>query len=950
MKQGAIPQQVAVDLSGCDTEPIHLSGHVQPHGLLLAVTEPGLVVVHASANCDVHLGVAPERVLGQDLAQVLGQDPVRRLQAVLVDPRASGTDALALRLPHGVRHELTWHRSGGLVVLELEPIGEEAPATMAGVFAHVWHALRAMETADGVPALCDVAAWEVRQATGYDRVMVCKFHPDGDGEVVAESHHPDLEPFLGLRYPATDIPAQARRLYLLNRLRVVVDVAYEPVPLLTAGGLTGETLDLGMASLRIVSPVHLTYLTSMGVGATLTISLMRGTTLWGMLACHHRTPRRVDAQLRAACRVLSQTFSLQLVAREAQERHDYRSRLLGMEVALVAQMSSADSLTAALLQADPLPLELTGADGLVAHVDGRTVTLGATPPPEAADALLQLLRDSDDPGGLVCDDLPRRFPQLAAHAELASGVLAVPLSAAFEDYLIWFRGERTQQITWAGRPDQDLVGGTPGAIGLPHSPAPRQSFEAWTEQVRGTSTPWRRAEVDTARGLAAAAPELLLARTRDRLAHLAMHDQLTGLPNRALLMDRAEHALKRRYVEPERVALMFVDLDRFKLVNDSMGHAAGDELLRQTAARLGALVRAEDTVARIGGDEFVVLCEGIPPAQAERLAEHVVQAFRTPFLLAGREAFVTASVGLAVTIEDTAVGAAELLGNADTAMYQAKHASRDAWARFTEQMRVVSLRGVEIATQLRPAFARGDLQVHYQPIYTTAGVLRGFEALCRWPLAGRGMVPPSEFIPVAESTGLIGRLTGWVLEAGLAALAVWRRRRPELDLVLAVNVSAAQVGDHRLRQTIDDALARNDLPAAALCLEITEGALLDDDGRVRDFLQQLRQIGVRLSVDDFGTGFSSLSYLTRLPVHELKIDRAFVAGLPDSSGDVVVVQSVVALAHRLGLDALAEGVETEEQLTELKRLGCDLVQGYLLGRPVDADAVGHLLGSRRPRG
>jgi diguanylate cyclase (GGDEF)-like protein len=930
----------AVDLTTCDREPIHLSGHIQPHGLLLVVDELDLRIRQASDNVAGHLPTTAKALLGAPLTAALGYEPVERLRVALGQPRAAGEDPLTCHLPGGAGYELTWHRVGDQVVLELEPADDPDALSMSTLFAHVRRAMRTLETTDGVLALCQAAAAEVKHVTGYDRVMVYRFHPDGHGEVVAEECEADMDPFLGLNYPASDIPRQARKLYLLNRLRVIADVGYAPVPLLSSGGPDEPATDLSLAALRSVSPFHLSYLTNMGVGATLTISLMRGTQLWGMLACHHRTPKRIDAQLRAACRLLGQTFSLQLIAQESYERTAYRAELAEVEVQVVARMASADSLAGALLDANLSSLRLTAADGMVARIDGRTVQLGAVLPPAALAALLQRVSADEEPVALVCDDLPSRFPELAPYAEHAVGVLAMPLSAAYEDYIMWFRRERALDVWWAGSPDKpvSVVASGPDE---PHgvSLGPRTSFEAWLQDVRGRCIPWDQAEIDTARGLASSVPELLLARARDRLAHLALHDTLTGLPNRGLLVDRTAQALTRRQRAGGEVAMMFIDLDRFKLVNDSLGHAAGDDLLRQAADRLSAAVRESDTVARIGGDEFVVLCETVSAALAHQLAERIVRAFRAPFVLDGHQALVTASIGVAVTAAGRRTSPADLLSDADTAMYRAKHSGRDASEVFTEQMRVISLRRIEIETSLRPALEHGDLQVHFQPIHTHESVLTGFEALARWPLPGHGMVPPSEFIPIAESTGLMGMLTDWVLEQGLAALAGWRVRRPDLDLTLAVNMTASQMTNDRLRTTIDRTLARHRLPPGVLCLEITESALITDDDLSHRFLHGLREQGVRLSIDDFGTGFSSLSYLAKLPVHELKIDRAFTTGLPDRQADVTIVASVVGLAHQLGMQALAEGVETDEQMTEVRRLGCDLVQGYLLGRPMSADEI-----------
>lgn len=939
-----LASEETVDLTTCDREPIHLPGAVQPYGVLLAVSEADFTIRQASANTMVHLGIDAPTLVGAALSRALGGEPVERLRMALGDPRADGSDPLIIHVPVGGVFEVTWHRINELVIVELEPAEQAVPA-MSTLFEDVRHAMDALQSSHGVQQLCDAAAAEIKLLTGYDRVMVYRFHPDEHGEVVAEEREPALEPYLGFHYPASDIPRQARKLYLLNHLRVIVDVDYTPVPLLRhPQDADAEPLNLSLAGLRSVSPFHLAYLRNMGVRATLTISLMRGTRLWGMISCHHRAPKRIGAQQRAACQLLGKMFSLLAVAEESHDRDRDQIRLAELESRLVTHMSGSDCLADALVDGVPSPLELTAADGLVARIEGRTVTLGAVPPAASVDALLARLRAHDgDADGFVCDALPADLPELAPHQEHAAGVLAVALSAGYQDFVMWFRGELRYTMTWGGDPDKPMTGdptAPPGQVGFAQL-GPRQSFAAWTQEVRGRCRPWLEAEIETAKSFARAVPELLLARARDRLAHFALHDELTGLPNRALLTDRVEQAFARPHGRGQHVALLFVDLDHFKLVNDSLGHAAGDSLLRQAAQRLGAATRDTDTVARIGGDEFVVLCESISGPAAQRLADRLVRAFRVPFPVEGTDAVVTASVGVAVA--ETDATPAELLRDADTAMYRAKNAGRNAAAAFTPELRATNLRRVEIETRLRPALERRELELHFQPIHMIAGELRGFEALARWPLPGRGMVPPAEFIPVAETSGLIGALTDWALDTGLAALARWRACRPELDLTLAVNITAGLVSTAGLQRTIADTLARHRVPAHALCLEITESALVVHDAPARHFFTALRNLGVRLSIDDFGTGYSSFAYLTQLPVDEVKIDRAFISGLPARTADTTVVASIVGLAHQLGLQALAEGVETAEQLATVRRLGCDLVQGYLLGRPMPADEVDRLL-------
>ncbi len=940
-----LADQARIDVSACEREPIQHLGTVQSYGVLLVLDEPGLTVRWASTNSALHLGVPAGALLGAPLGAALGAGAAARLLLALRDSTAVGSDPLALHLPSGGSWEITWQRGEQLVLVELVPVPATDLPSVSALLADLQHAMGALHGAGGAQALWDVASSEFRRITGYDRVMVYRFHDDDHGEVVGESCVDGLEPFLGLHYPASDIPRQARRLFLLNHLRQIADVDDEPVPVLGPPGAGPEDLDLTMSGLRSASPVHLAYLRNMGVAASLTLSLLHGTRLWGMITCHHGTPRRVDAQLQSACRVLGQVLSLQAVARDNQDRHAHRARLAEVELQLVARMSTAASLIAALGAAPPLALSLAAADGLLARIDGQTVSVGSVPGPAVVEALLERLREDDNPGLFACDALGEAFGGALPATTAAAGVLAVPLSAAYGDFILWFRRERVVERIWAGNPDKAVVVDLTTRPGeLRAASSPRTSFAAWSQGVRGHSAPWRGAEVDTGRSLAAAIPELLLGRARDRLSHVALHDTLTGLPNRALLADRTAHALARQQRSGQPVAMLLIDLDRFKLVNDSRGHASGDVLLQLAGQRLQDTTRDTDTTARVSGDEFLVLCEDITAEQAAELADRIVVAFRAPFLLEGRPTVVTASVGVALAVPGTSP--AELLRDADTAMYRAKHSGRNVATAFTQDMHQVSVRRVEIETGLQPALERGDLRLDYQPVHDVSGTLTGFEALARWPLAGRGLVSPTEFIPTAEETGLIEALTAWAMDEGCAALAGWRRRRPDLDLTLAVNITAAQMTGGVLSGVISETMRRHALPSSALCLEITESALITDEHTSMRFLHDLRDLGVRLSIDDFGTGFSSLSYLTKLPVHELKIDQAFIAGLPSRPSDVTVVAAVVALAHQLGLQALAEGVETDEQFTVVRRLGCDLVQGYLLGRPMPASEIDRFLASR----
>ena len=422
-----------------------------------------------------------------------------------------------------------------------------------------------------------------------------------------------------------------------------------------------------------------------------------------------------------------------------------------------------------------------------------------------------------------------------------------------------------------------------------------------------------------------------------RAQHLADHDALTGLPNRRLLEDRLRQALALSYRNREQTAVMFVDLDRFKTINDSLGHAVGDVLLKDVAKRLVTQLRDVDTICRIGGDEFVVVLPEIKRAtDAAHVAQKVIEQLSLPTQVEGRELHVTPSIGISVFPEDGR-DAETLIRNADAAMYHAKEMGRANYQFFTDQMNLSASRRLALENDLRRALQKGELRVHYQPIIELkGGCVAGHEALVRWQHPSRGLVPPSEFIQLAEDTGLILQIGEWVLrEACRWATFIGIDR----GLPVSVNLSARQFGDPTLVATVAQALKDSGLPASLLELEITESTAMQHTDVTAATFAKLKQLGVSIAIDDFGTGYSSLAYLKRFAVDRLKIDRSFVADIPGDKDHKAIVAAVVALSHALGLKVVAEGVETEAQMEFLQTCRCDFLQGFLAGGPVDADAA-----------
>ena len=512
----------------------------------------------------------------------------------------------------------------------------------------------------------------------------------------------------------------------------------------------------------------------------------------------------------------------------------------------------------------------------------------------------------------------------------------------------WDRDELTGKEFWdLVHPDfQHLVGGKgrPGQRGV-EAPARhefkivrRDGEERWLDFSAGAIEYGGRV---AALGIAFDVTERK--RAEEQIKEIAYHDALTGLPNRLLFNDRLSVAVAQAHRSASRLAILFLDLDRFKVINDSLGHSLGDRLLQQVAERLQAGVRQGDTVARLGGDEFILLLPGIGRAEdAGKVAEKILDTLKFPVRLEDRELFVTASIGVSLYPED-GFDTDSLIKNADTAMYRAKEQGRDNFQLYTHAMNETAVERLGLESSLRKALPGGQLVLHYQPLLDlTTGKVHGVEALLRWNHPERGLVLPSEFLNLAEITSLIVPMGPWTLRTACARARAWQEQGHPA-LTVAVNLSARQFQQPDLVTQVKRALDDTGLPPSSLDLEITETHAMQNAEATILTLRELKRLGVRISIDDFGIGYSSLSYLKRLPIDTLKIDQSFVRDITTDPDDAAIATAVIALAHTLKLQVVAEGVETQEQLDALEALGCDLAQGYFFSRPLTANAMGERL-------
>ncbi len=524
---------------------------------------------------------------------------------------------------------------------------------------------------------------------------------------------------------------------------------------------------------------------------------------------------------------------------------------------------------------------------------------------------------------------------------------------------------------WGYRPEELLEASFGGLV----HPQDRQRFWQALEAVRFSSSidapldmavahadgSWRQIEAvvgnlldsDSVGGIVLNARDVTDRRELERqLAYQAFHDPLTGLPNRALFMDRLEHALTKAERNRSGLAVLFIDVDRFKTINDSLGHSAGDELLAVTGDRLvAALYKPYDTVARFGGDEFAVLLEDVTFAEdAAAVAARIVKACESPLTLQGSEVTASVSVGLAHS-RGSDQTSAEILRAADIALYQAKRSGRGQYTIFDPKLDLVWLERLKLERDIRGAVGRGEIMNYYQPIIDLAtGAVIGVEALARWNHPERGIVPPDEFISVAEEIGEIPHIGGWVLTEACRQLRSWQTTLPNLrEMFVSVNVSPLQLQQADFADDVAATIAATGIDARFLQLEITESVLMENGQRTIERLEALKRLGVQLAIDDFGTGFSSLGYLSRLPIDVLKVDRSFVSRLGFDSRAKSIVAAVLMLAKGLNLTVTAEGVETEIQERELRGLGCVHGQGYLFSQPMNVALTGEHLRSAASR-
>jgi len=848
---------------------------------------------------------------------------------------------------------------------------------------------------------------EIRAFLSTDRVKIYSFHPDGSGEVIAESIHQNRLPsLLGLRFPGEDIPPQALQMFLKARQRVIVDV--------TAGRKilsqldcpsTGESLVTEDIRYYPVDSCHVEYLTAMGVRSSLTVPILHQNQLWGLLVSHHVKARYYSERELRIVQLLVDQVSIAI----AQSDLLFRTRKQAQGEATINQISRLLHSPLDLAQIRQTVLEETvktlngsggrlyiTADGIgqpaqvytcgekpaiplieetpfwqriiglskidhaesgycslpVANWDFSQTVLNTNVLPEinsnSAEAIISLYPNSENQLGINKNPVSHIYiitdlylePQfkILVPAFQSTGIrslLIVPLRYHQQcvGCLTIFRNEIETETLWAGRLRKDR-----------RNSRPRKSFQAWRDIKKGQAKEWSQDEVKLAQAVGLHIyMAVMQRRVQDTIKHQASHDLLTGLPNRLLFNDRLSLELVNIYQAGEMLAVVFLDLDYFKNINDTLGHAVGDKLLQKVSQRLTDCLRERDLVARWGGDEFTILLTELNNAEeVVNIIQRILHVISDPFVFNNQEFYVKASIGIALAPYD-GEDAETLLKNADAAMYKAKQKGRNNYQLYTPAIGNKALERMVLENNLYKALQREEFLLHYQPqIDLTTGQIVGIEALIRWQSIDQGLIRPDHFIPVAEETGLICQIGEWVLQTACTQNKIWQESGLP-PIRLAVNLSARQFQQHDLVKTIAKVLSETGLDPEYLEIEITESTAIQDVDFTTTVLHSLRSMGIHISMDDFGTGYSSLWSLKRFPLDKLKIDRSFIHDFICHPKDGAIITAIIALGHALNLKVIAEGVETKEQLEFLRSVNCDGIQGYFFSPPLPTVAATELL-------
>ena len=960
-----------LDLWGCEAPNLARPDAVQA-GVHVLLLDPRSLRPHAvSSGCRQ---LTDQRPLEQCFQQPLGGfwDPASARQ--LTQLLQEDPDHPLQRMVTSACGDYFWisrFSSEGRLGLLVEPL--QARESSATDLTELDPALRALmaglvdlnSTVEGhveeaVQAFSQRMAVLMREAIDFQRVMVYRFDPDWNGTVIAESRAEDVpHSYLGLTFPASDIPPQARQLFQSAAVRPTIDVQADPEPLLYAPGEVPGA-DLSACRYRAVADVHRKYLDNMGVRASLTLALTVNGRLWGLVACHHlRAPVHVDPLRLVMFRSLSEIFSLALSRLVQADEHRLMAQIarLGQWVQQRMALSSRLDFQSDVIKGlRPRLQRLLGCHSFAYSDGGQLYRAPGAPSAEAIERITDLFqRWSREHGRAVLMTSSLQgygLPLSTADAARAAGVVALGGSGS-QPLLLLFRAPATQPASWAGDPEQ-RVQRAPDSDRLD----PRSSFELFVQENRGDSDPWPAIAGQAALELRDALKQahwimrsrldaralkhshFNLVQAKEEMRHAAMHDALTGLGNRRSLAEYFRDAIPASADQAVPMALLHLDLDGFKLVNDTFGHEVGDQLLVEVADILREMVRQSDLIIRLGGDEFLVLSRHADDRSAlEGLARRLINRLSRPHLISEKICRIGVSIGIALGSPDDQE-ASNLLRQSDVALYESKRRGKGCFTFYTAELDAVIREDLKLAAELAQALHGDELEVFFQPQFSVSTQeLVGVEALLRWNHPRRGLLAPASFLSVAQKSGLLAAIDARALQMVDQAYQRWLDQGIQVPKV-SINVSADQLCSPGFTQQV---LALR-IPSQLVTLELLESIYLDEpSASVLHAVRTLQQAGIRVELDDFGSGRTSVLSLMAVEPDGLKVDKNLVIPALSSETTSRLLRLVVGMGHALEIQVTAEGVESDDHAQLVKKLGCDAMQGYGLARPMHAAEIAQLI-------
>ncbi len=901
----------------CKNAPLQHLGDVQSNGVLVAIDLDSNLIEYCSANSAALLGIEPEGLLGRTAASWLSV-AWPRLRA-LADREGkpewcefAGVDPLVV----------IGHRQGAHRILEFE--------RAVALHTRWWnHSARTrfveqLTSARTTERCRELLVDWVYERSGYDRVMMYRFLPGWDGEVAHERCRPGVEGYLGLRFPPSDIPPNARQLMTLNWQRSIVDVDTVASPILKWNA-DGSPLDLTYSALRSAHPVHIQYLKNMGVQASLTLSIVVDGKLWGLIACHHLASRDLPIEDRLAFEEMARLVSLHVTNLQAMSEQRLQSGMRQQLSRLQGAIGGAeDEPKVALTQNLGMIREIFRAGGAWLRFEGKDFFAGLIPEKNS----LAPLRDFVDrfPRETVShfDSLPEALQPYRALSVNASGVLFIPLGST--DFIAVVRPEFIQTVNWAGKPEAQEDN--------PERPArpmtPRNSFAVWSERVRNTSEKWTETEIEFAEKMRV---DLQLFLSTARLERVALHDPLTGIGNRLLFERRLHQEVRNSAITNNPFAVYLIDLDRFKQVNDTLGHLAGDQVLIEVAKRLVGAIRLGDTAARFGGDEFAILQPSLQNrGSASAVAERIVESLSRSYWIGGQMVEIGASVGVAICPSDT-VEEGELVEFADLALYQVKRAGRNAFSFYDPAMRAAESRSTSGELMMK-AMREDEFRLDYQPIVDArSGELRKLEAFLRWRPPGGTELAAREIIPLVEQKRLGPAVGEWVMDAVFRQYQQWLREGLS-PVPVSMNVGSAEFATQDLLGQIELLGARYATGWQWLRLDIKEEALIRDLAHAVRKLTKLCEAGVGTNLDNFR--FVALGHLTQLPFRGIKLEAQLLENKNSQQHFNALFKVVQSIAQVFSAQLTVTKVETREMREMFRNEHIDLLQGYAIAPPATA--------------